>query len=316
MTDAEDSITIETVTPAPVEVGAPRVRVFLTQSALETMNRHAADEPQHEIGGIMVGSVAQDTQTFVIIEAVIPGQHMSHTRGSVTFTHESWAEINRELDSKYPDKRIVGWYHSHPGFGIFLSDYDLFIHRNFFAAPWQVAFVTDPKAGTCGLFTWQDGNLQLDADSQVFSWTLATPGEAETPTSDPPPLAAVPMAQAPPATLPLTGILWALGLLAVAVAVVGALTLSTFSTATRTQAAVAALRADVQGLAASVQGATTAPPGPGTASVLPPADTGSPSAAPTGPDQPTTADRDNSPTSGPASPIQGQPPDATTAPGS
>jgi len=39
------------------------------------------------------------------------------------------------MDAQFADKKIVGWYHSHPGFGIFLSEYDLFIHRNFFTAP-------------------------------------------------------------------------------------------------------------------------------------------------------------------------------------
>ncbi len=31
-----------------------------------------------------------------------------------------------------PNIDIVGWYHTHPSFGIFLSHHDLFIHQNFF----------------------------------------------------------------------------------------------------------------------------------------------------------------------------------------
>lgn len=258
MTDSEHDITIDSPSAATGQIGQDRVRVFLTQSALETMNQHAASEPHHEIGGVMVGSVAHDAQTFVIVEAAIRGQHMTHTRGSVTFTHDSWAAIYREIDASYPDKRIVGWYHSHPGFGIFLSEHDLFIHRNFFSAPWQVAFVTDPKARTCGLFTWQDGQIDLYAESQVFTWSLA---DLEGPVHAPAdPSAATDTA--PPSPAPVSSpaaphryLLWGMGLLAAILILVGALTISTREAAKRTEVAVDALRAEVRSIAAYVQDA-------------------------------------------------------------
>jgi hypothetical protein len=61
------------------------------------------------------------------------------------------------MDSRYPDDRIVGWYHTHPGFGIFLSEMDLFIQNNFFNEPWQIAYVDDPKGGDRGAFVWEKG---------------------------------------------------------------------------------------------------------------------------------------------------------------
>ena len=42
--------------------------------------------------------------------------------------------LTREIEANFPTESLVGWQHTHPGFGIFLSGYDLFIHRNFFAA--------------------------------------------------------------------------------------------------------------------------------------------------------------------------------------
>ncbi len=53
--------------------------------------------------------------------------------------------------------RIVGWYHSHPDFGIFLSERDCFIHEHFFSAPGQVAYVVDPVRGLEGMFAWHEG---------------------------------------------------------------------------------------------------------------------------------------------------------------
>jgi hypothetical protein len=63
------------------------------------------------------------------------------------------------MDGKHQGKRVVGWYHTHPGFGVFLSDRDQFIHKSFFDLPFQVAFVYDPKSREHGLFSWRDGEV-------------------------------------------------------------------------------------------------------------------------------------------------------------
>jgi proteasome lid subunit RPN8/RPN11 len=78
---------------------------------------------------------------------------------SLTFTHDTWQEINRIKDEHFPDLKIVGWYHSHPGLGIFLSAMDEFIHRNFFNMPWQIAYVIDPVNEESGIFRWEGGAL-------------------------------------------------------------------------------------------------------------------------------------------------------------
>ena len=53
----------------------------------------------------------------------------------------------------------MGWYHTHPSFGIFLSHHDLFIHHHFFAQPLQVAYVVDPIQQTRGFFQWRGGDM-------------------------------------------------------------------------------------------------------------------------------------------------------------
>jgi len=157
---------------APTEAPATTAcspAVLISSQAFDQMTQHALEEPEHEIGGIMIGSVIEGTGIVVIVEDVIRGAHMTHSRGSVTFTHESWDEINRIKDERFADKRVVGWYHSHPGFGIFLSNHDLFIHQNFFNLPWQVAFVTDPKAHSHGCFVWQGTEIVQDQDFGILS---------------------------------------------------------------------------------------------------------------------------------------------------
>ena len=86
----------------------------------------------------------------------LEAKHYANTQASFTYTHDSWEEITRERDRLFPDYDIVGWYHTHPSFGIFLSHHDLFIHQNFFAQPLQVAYVVDPIKQTRGFFQWRD----------------------------------------------------------------------------------------------------------------------------------------------------------------
>ncbi len=118
---------------------------------------HVYAHNDHEVGGVLVGRPGPEgvpTVTGSIAALEARGE-----RASVTFTHEAWASVHEALDRDFPGEQIVGWYHSHPGFGIFLSGHDLFIHENFFSGPSQIAYVIDPHAGTEGVFGWRDGKI-------------------------------------------------------------------------------------------------------------------------------------------------------------
>ena len=68
----------------------------------------------------------------------------------------AWSVAADQLWQRYPDESaiMVGWYHTHPGFGIFLSGMDQFIHQNFFTQKWHIALVLDPIAKSGGFFCW------------------------------------------------------------------------------------------------------------------------------------------------------------------
>jgi len=75
-------------------------------------------------------------------------------------------------EAQHPDKVIVGWYHTHPGWTIFLSEWDLFIHRSFFKDPWQFALVIDPSLDRAGFFVWKDDQV-ADPRAPVEPFRLA-----------------------------------------------------------------------------------------------------------------------------------------------
>jgi proteasome lid subunit RPN8/RPN11 len=141
----------------PVDPRAP-FRLQIAPEVHRGIQAHAQADPSIEICGILVGRWGRDEQgPFAQVTDYIRCDSASSKLAEVTFTHESWAHINHEMDTKYADKRIVGWYHTHPDFGIFLSDRDCFIHEHFFSGPGQVAYVVDPVRDLEGVFSWQKG---------------------------------------------------------------------------------------------------------------------------------------------------------------
>ena len=90
----------------------------------------------------------------------IEARYTDASASTLTFTHETWDYVYQEQSVKYPEKKIVGWQHTHPSYGIFLSNYDLFIQENFFNLPFQVAYVIDPVQKIRGFFQWKNGKIE------------------------------------------------------------------------------------------------------------------------------------------------------------
>jgi proteasome lid subunit RPN8/RPN11 len=146
------------------EVPGPEdLPIFLDYATADAIERHALRDTSVELGGILLGKECVDDQNgapFVLVTRSLEARHYENTQASFTYTHDAWEEISRERDKKYPDLDIVGWYHTHPDFGIFLSSHDLFIQRHFFGQPLQVAYVVDPIRHTRGFFRWRGGEME------------------------------------------------------------------------------------------------------------------------------------------------------------
>jgi proteasome lid subunit RPN8/RPN11 len=131
--------------------------VRISTEVARQIRQHARSNLKNEVCGVLIGGF-EDSATHV--RACIAGANAAQGGAHVTFTQDTWEHIYKIKDRDFPDERIVGWYHSHPGFGIFLSDHDTFIHRNFFSAPEQVAWVYDPHSDEEGFFGWADERIE------------------------------------------------------------------------------------------------------------------------------------------------------------
>lgn len=112
----------------------------------------------------------------ILVVGAIEARFSEAKRASLTFTHETWQYIGEVMEQRYPGERIVGWFHTHPGFGVFLSGHDMFIQKHFFDQPWQVAYVIDPVAQSRGFFRWERGEVVPCEDFLILGrdGTLAT----------------------------------------------------------------------------------------------------------------------------------------------
>jgi proteasome lid subunit RPN8/RPN11 len=137
------------------------LRVAMDRSPYAELIAHAKESLDKEICGVLVGDVCEDDEgSFVHIKAVIRGDAAQQGSTHVTYTQETWTAIHKTMEERYRKLQIVGWYHSHPGYGVQFSEMDRFIQKNFFFGPTQLGLVIDPLGGDVSICVNTDAGLQ------------------------------------------------------------------------------------------------------------------------------------------------------------
>ncbi len=176
------------------DAASRKKRVEIDAGVLEELEEYASRDLHNEQGAMLLGEWSvKDGHYLIRILAWIEAKYTEQQRSNITFTHKTWDYVHQQRETYYPDFKIIGWYHTHPGFGVFLSSYDRFIHENFFTEEWHVAVVTDPRSKATGGFAWIEG--------QVSPCSLDVVGTAPREDTVPTPVpASIPAAGAGPAT--------------------------------------------------------------------------------------------------------------------
>ena len=144
--------------------------IFVDLDVMRDMEAHALSDTRVELGGVMLGQqrVDSDGRPYVIITDCLRAEHYKATKGSFTFTHDTWSQITAQRKQHHPDLEMIGWYHTHPGWTVFLSGMDLFICNNFFNKPLDVALVIDPVNDDRGWFQWTEGPRPVTRPTKGF----------------------------------------------------------------------------------------------------------------------------------------------------
>ncbi len=146
--------------------------IYISQSAYKDIHRFTKNKRTNESGGFLIGSVTQELgKTNILIKAFIEARNCEATPTTLTFTHDTWNEAHKEVGKRFPKDKILGWIHTHPDFGIFLSEYDKFIHENYFSGENQIAMVVDPIRHIEGFYFWINGRLEKCPGFYIYEKT-------------------------------------------------------------------------------------------------------------------------------------------------
>lgn len=139
-----------------------KVDVRIDAAVHRQIEDFASRDRQAECAGLILGMVnAEERDRVIHIKAALPAYDAQGSRTSVKIDLQAWDQMLLDRDKCYGDLDVLGWFHTHAGWGVFMSDADVFIHRHFFRHPNMVAYVLDPTIGKDGFFYWHDGTIGL-----------------------------------------------------------------------------------------------------------------------------------------------------------
>lgn len=147
--------------------------VYVREHILSEMCSRAVLAGPYEVGGFLIGGLhTHEGQRYIDVKHHIASLKAESASAHLTFTNEAQRECHQIKDRDYPDDHVLGWYHTHPGYGVFLSGYDLFLHKQFFTLEWHVALVIDPTASPptrdVGVFLWQGDQISRPYGLNVY----------------------------------------------------------------------------------------------------------------------------------------------------
>ncbi len=118
-----------------------RVRIY--PLALGKVIKHTLTTLNKEVAGLLVGKYIKKQDILEIWDAITGEQKA--TSAFVYLEEEIMAVVAEWLMHERPGLYIVGWYHSHPGFDLFLSTIDIETQKRYqLMFPKAVAMVVDP----------------------------------------------------------------------------------------------------------------------------------------------------------------------------
>lgn len=146
--------------------------IYISQSAYKEIHAFAKNKLTNESGGMLIGNVIEAFGKInIVIHGFVEAKFSEGTPTTLKFTHQTWDFVHEQTNKKYENGKIIGWIHTHPNFGIFLSEYDKFIQNNFFKEDYQIAYVVDPVQHIEGFYFWINEKIERCKGFYIFDKT-------------------------------------------------------------------------------------------------------------------------------------------------
>jgi proteasome lid subunit RPN8/RPN11 len=123
-----------------------RFDIYFTKISMDQIIEHCRTYSQEklEVMGFLIGDIYKwKNRSYSLVKDVVTTD-LDATNISVKFDREGFEGLFGKLDDLDYDYVIVGWYHSHPGLGCFMSSKDMETQKRMFNQPFHTALVVDP----------------------------------------------------------------------------------------------------------------------------------------------------------------------------
>lgn len=127
-----------------------QVRILIHDKTYDALKNTIYLSRTEENGGYLIGNVykldndKENREWCIEITDYIEAEFTYSNSIQLLFTGETWSKVKQRLDSEFPEKKLLCWYHTHlfPASDTFgLSGFDIELHRQFFTKPWQIALL-------------------------------------------------------------------------------------------------------------------------------------------------------------------------------
>ena len=132
----------------PTGGGRAPYPIFFQQEAVVALQEHVKSSPTQAIFGFLIGDVYRDPENgvlYAIIDKTLKLSQPIYGDKTEVVVSRLWDRMQEQL--KKAAGTLLGWYHSHPGQGGYLTAHDVETHEKFFTDPWQVAILVAAEAG-------------------------------------------------------------------------------------------------------------------------------------------------------------------------
>ncbi|MFW9818686.1 MAG: Mov34/MPN/PAD-1 family protein [Candidatus Thorarchaeota archaeon] len=133
--------------------------IYIYEDTIEEIKSFCKNS-EEEIFGYLIGSILKwKERMYIVIEDSIfligavysDKTYTSQIEGTAGLYQKKFQRIKKKKNNE--NLRIIGWWHSHPNLGCFLSSTDLLTQKYFFPKEYQVALVLDPIQNEFEFFT-------------------------------------------------------------------------------------------------------------------------------------------------------------------
>lgn len=136
------------------------LNIYLEDYVYTYLYQYAKTNRGEEKGAVLVGYYTEELgKKAAIISGAIQFEDL-FCEGEVLVTEPQIKEMQKKINRYFPDCELMGWMHTQPGYGIFLTTQDIRIHQDYFRESYQSFMIIDPIENAEAFFIWDEEEIK------------------------------------------------------------------------------------------------------------------------------------------------------------